>query len=320
MKGIFSCFLCVFFIIALMASVAYSESWWEGKILLSGEVREWKDPVTRPVSLFIMDADGSNFTRICDLNALFVKGYALSPDCQKVLFCDKPGKGEGPGDIYIMDINGRNKMNLTNTEFIHEYCPCWSPDGRQIVYVEDRLVEKWICVSDLLNRNVKKLHEGTLPDWSSKGKILFYFNGNIWKMNADGSEPVKLTRAGLPDHPWYIRWSPDGSSIVFECNDDIYIIDENGGNLRNLTNSNFVEGTPCWSPNGEKIAFISLRQDGKSHLYIMNPDGSNIERLIKDDMEERETKCLEDWRSAVNSSIRVMDTSKTSTWGRIKVK
>ena len=310
--------LCFFLI--LFTNNAFAESWREGKIILVGEVKEWKDPATRPTSMFVMDADGSNFARICDLNVISSKGYSLSPDCQKILFSNKAGKDENlVNDIYIMDIDGHNKTNLTKTDFIHEFSPCWSPEGKQISYTENRLDQSFICVTDLLHKNINKLHEGRSPDWSSKNEIVFYFNGNIWKMNADGSNPMNLTKKGLSGNPWYMRWSPDGNNIIFELNNDIYIMDRDGNNLKNLTNSDFSEGMPCWSPNGEKIAFVSIREDRKNHLYIMNPDGSNIERLINNEVMERETKYLEDWRSESSSSVRMTDLLKTSTWGYIKV-
>jgi TolB protein len=49
-----------------------------------------------------------------------------------------------------------------------------------------------------------------------------------------------------------------------------------------LTNSLGFDGDPAWSPDGERIAFSSLR-DGNSEIYVMNADGTNPVRLTKDE-------------------------------------
>jgi len=56
---------------------------------------------------------------------------------------------------------------------------------------------------------------------------------------------------------------------------DIYIMNADGSELKNLTNNPARNEIPCWSPNGTKIAFTSNR-DGErnSEIYVMNADGS----------------------------------------------
>ena len=59
---------------------------------------------------------------------------------------------------------------------------------------------------------------------------------------------------------------------------EIYSMNANGSNSTRLTNNEFVDEGPRWSPDGSKITFVSSR-DGNSEIYVMNADGSNQTRL-----------------------------------------
>src|SRR5215211_4919077 len=82
--------------------------------------------------------------------------------------------------------------------------------------------------------------------------------------------------------------APAGPMIAFTSNRDgnqeIYSMNSDGSNLRNLTNNPASDTEPEISPDGTKIAFVSTR-DGilNPEIYTMNADGSNQQRLTKDD-------------------------------------
>ncbi len=61
---------------------------------------------------------------------------------------------------------------------------------------------------------------------------------------------------------------------------DIYVMNEDGSQVTNLTNHPANDFKPGWSPDGTKIVFTSNR-DGKSQIYVMNADGSNPTRLTR---------------------------------------
>jgi TolB protein len=80
-------------------------------------------------------------------------------------------------------------------------------------------------------------------------------------------------------------WSPDGTKLVFDHPRDgdteIYVQSVTG--IRRLTDNERSDLFPSWSPDGRHIAFLSDRDGDGTHVYVMNSDGSNEERLSTDD-------------------------------------
>ena len=63
---------------------------------------------------------------------------------------------------------------------------------------------------------------------------------------------------------------------------DIFVMDVNGKNQRNLTNHPDKDHSPSWSPDGKRIVFTSERDENKE-IYVMDADGSHPRRLTEND-------------------------------------
>ena len=100
-------------------------------------------------------------------------------------------------------------------------------------------------------------------------------------MQPDGSGIVKLN---APDGAADASWSPNGHQLAFEAdpngdgNLEIFVMNADGTNLRQLTDSPGWDFWPDWFPNGQQIAFTSLRS-GVPNIYVMNVDGSDQHAL-----------------------------------------
>lgn len=74
-------------------------------------------------------------------------------------------------------------------------------------------------------------------------------------------------------------------SIAFVSDRDgdaeIYVMNADGSGVEQLTDNEFGDYFPTWSPDGRRIAFISEREDDVQihDIYVMNADGSGIEQL-----------------------------------------
>ncbi len=126
----------------------------------------------------------------------------------------------------------------------------------------------------------------------------------IYSMNADGSDVRRLTRREGPDGgPFF---SPDGKQIVFrgralgagpELDDyrrllklglwrptslEIFVMNDDGSNLRQVTNLKAASFAPFFTPDGKQIIFSTNVGDPKGRnfdLYLINADGTGLERV-----------------------------------------
>ena len=77
--------------------------------------------------------------------------------------------------------------------------------------------------------------------------------------------------------------APDGSRVVFAMpsatGQEINVVDNLGQNRKTLT-SGGINGGPSFSPDGQRIAFVSSR-DGTLDVYTMAADGRDVQRVTK---------------------------------------
>jgi Tol biopolymer transport system component len=79
-------------------------------------------------------------------------------------------------------------------------------------------------------------------------------------------------------------WSPVGNMLAVECGttdaDEICVLDVSVSPavVTNITNNSARDGSPTWSPDGKKIAFVSDR-GGNDDIYVMDANGANVKRV-----------------------------------------
>ena len=202
----------------------------------------------------------------------------------KIAFASLRG---GSKDIYVVngEVGKQERMTIHPKD---DYNPTWSPDGKRIAFVSNRNKNKpQIWVIGLEDKNPVRITDGNhdnYPDWSPDGKSIVYQSqrnlnqpSELYLIDLDGNNHSLLVGADSI-HPC---WSPGGTRVIFshrreaETN-QIYSIDSDGENLKQLTYDNVHKRYPSFSRDGRKIAYT-----GKQHIWVMDSDGMNQKRVTK---------------------------------------
>ncbi len=255
-----------------------------------------KSPTDSRWFIHVMNSDGSNRTRLTEGQEGFLSAPSWSPDGSRIAFVSDR---DGSPDIWVMDSDGSNLMNLTRHE-AKDHSPAWSPDGEWIAFasVRDSLYwELYIMRSD--GSDVQRLTwwedaSDLSPSWSPDGTRLAFASKRdgdweIYTMDRDGGNLQRLTNH--PSDDTNPAWSPDGSRIAFETTRDgyaeIYVMSIVGGKADNVSNAPFSsEHGPTWSPDGGRMALYSDR-DGEWDIYVMASDGSDPVKLTGDNSNDQ---------------------------------
>ena len=163
---------------------------------------------------------------------------------------------DGNPEIYIMDADGENQIRLTRHPE-EDKMPSWSPDGKKIAFVSMR------------NGGRNQIHV----------------------MDSNGENIRRITEGAFDLNP---AWSPDGRTIAYggremgEENRKIHLIAPDGTNRRRLAGDiQSWDMAAAWSPDSQRIAFLSSRGIWGNEIYVMDADGTNQRRLTRDGWDDR---------------------------------
>ena len=200
--------------------------------------------------VFIIAPEGGPARRVTSLFAPNVESLSWSPDGKRLAFASDQ---DGDYDIYTVSADGSDLQTVTQNDGEDRY-PAWSPDGQTLAFASDL---------------------------GGPGEL------EVWRMTPLGSELKQLTDN---DNSSYApAWSPDGQSIVFisnrRVNNDLYVMTANGDGERALLVRDvpFEEQDPAWSPDGAWIVFSSNREGPNYDLFVIRPDGSDLQRVTASD-------------------------------------
>jgi Tol biopolymer transport system component len=218
--------------------------------------------------LHSINADGSG-ARHLSTRTTEGSPAVFSPDGSKIAFIDFYSTRNA--EINVVNVDGSGRLNLTRSTSVSEDQPAWSPDGRFIVfsaYRASRHTEVYVMNSD--GTGVRQLTNSPrvssfLPVFSPDGRKIAFIS-----FVDDGRSPPTTT-AEL-----YVMNS-DGTGAVRLATDVVVNIALTGPNT----------GLPSFSPDGQKIAFVSNR-DGNHEIYVVNIDGTGLTNLTRNPAADEE--------------------------------
>ena len=187
-----------------------------------------------------------------------------SPDGKNLIFSlsEKTRSGRTVSSIFRYDLDSQQIVRITDARkfFCIDTSPCYSPDGKYIVFNSDRAGSQQIYIMNADGSNVRRLSYGkgryATPVWSPRGDwIAFtkfgrngFFIGVIRPNDTDSSTERMLASGYLVEGP---TWSPNGRVIMYSQQDfsrreKVYSVDITGYNKHVVkTPGNAID--PEWS-------------------------------------------------------------------------
>jgi Tol biopolymer transport system component len=224
--------------------------------------------------LYVLNADGSRIRLTTGENS-----GSFSPDGNMVVY-DEWDRRDGDvvaSGLYVVDSTGGTPTLLVaGGGRTRVSGAAWSPDGSRIAFITstvvghdiggtiDRETLSVVNADGTGRRVLRDLGtEGRSPAagaggivWSPDGSRLAFTSGQIFVVNADGSELRRLTNEGYNYNP---VWSPDGSTIAFTHDgpgetgnppgEELFAMASDGTGMRSL-GVTFEQGPIAWNPVG----------------------------------------------------------------------
>lgn len=256
------------------------------------------------------DGDGvaSAIERVSGENANTV---AFTPDGKQMAFTSE-------GDIWVMDRILKEPVRVTSGEHL-ESSLVFSADGKRLFYVTDAGGEAdiweathsrddgiwWLAesfnlrqvtddpaVEASLTRSPKVHGEGD----AMKGHIGYVRDTNLFVMDDDGTDQRQV--AAMWSQPSF-SWAPDGRWITYatqddDYNSDVYIVSLDGTVAPfNLSRHPDRDGSPAWSGDGKRIAWVGRRDGEEVDIYWIELTKESDEATERDETLEKALKAME---------------------------
>jgi TolB protein len=242
--------------------------------------------------LCMINADGTGFQQMTkfDANSYYP---TFSPQGGSIVYASS--QNGGVFDLFLFVFEGQRTVRLTD-HIGNVLSPSFSPDGNKILFANRAAqgpTSLWTIDPDGQNADLLYAGPNTIvaADWSPLGNRIAFAMAvdqpdsyEVFIMNADGTDVRQLTR-GLPGIGGSLDWAPDGRHLLIYAgapgDKNIFLVDVDAETAAQLTNGG--NNAACsFSPDGQWIAFNSLRNNDQADIFIMRPDGTDLRQVTTD--------------------------------------
>lgn len=198
------------------------------------------------------------------------------------------GKGTRWG-LVVADADGANARVIVKSPGLL-MSPAWSPDGRELAYVEFANAQSHIYIQNIATGQrrlvLARPRLNSVPAFSPDGKRLAVVlssspgNPDIYVLNLASGKLIRVTHSPAIDtEP---AWMPNGKAIVFTSgrggSPQVYEKNLDTGSVQRLTWQGSYNARPMVSPGGKKIAFVH-RENGALRIALLNLASGNMRLL-----------------------------------------
>ncbi|MCI0554539.1 MAG: hypothetical protein L0287_26625 [Anaerolineae bacterium] len=242
--------------------------------------------------LCMINADGTGYQQMTQTEAH--NYYSVySPQGGSIVYSSN--QNGGVFDLFLFVFEGSRLIRLTE-RIGNVVSPSFSPDGTTILFA-NRAAEGPTSLWTVENtgENSQLLYAGpntiVAADWSPDGNTIAFAMAvdqpdayEVFLMGADGSNVRQLTY-GLAGIGGSLDWSPDGKYLLIyagpQGDKDIFRVDVEAKTAAQLTDGG-NNAASSFSPDGQWIAFNSLRNNDQADIFIMRTDGSSMRQVTTD--------------------------------------
>ncbi|MEO6182188.1 MAG: hypothetical protein ABIP71_03620 [Verrucomicrobiota bacterium] len=221
--------------------------------------------------IYIADYDGANAVAVTHDKSL-VSAPAWMPGQRKLYYVSYKS---GFPDILAHDLTSGARQKIAGYGGSN-LSPAVSPDGRRVALILSKTgnTELFVCNADGTNlKQLTKTRDSeSSPCWSPNGRTICYVSTSgraaLYKIDADGGQPQRISTAPVGGNITEPDWSPDGKTIVFTSQTgefDICIVPAEGGSASVLA----VGEDPAWGANSRTVIF-TRRKNGSRGLSLLD--------------------------------------------------